>query len=249
MKRRFEDSDDSSHSEEIMVDDETIESSVDESQICVEDRRKKRKNALDAPETATKFDLETKLVISKLLEYFMLNQQALPTNKVDLLGLISKCSSATFTVDVKVVFYHLLLNGVITMSEADLSITASPTYDQNRPLLGFLPIRDGLQNQEQFAGDFKRTLTRCIEWVRNSVFLPTDQAFFLQSLKKHCTFTRTAPSSLVVQKLLQNNYIQLAEDAETIIYHLPASHPVAEEYGHYMSSCIFKGLQSIDTQC
>jgi hypothetical protein len=249
MKRRLDDSEDSSRSEEAMVDDETVESSVDESQICVEDRRKKKKSALDAPDAAAKFELETQLVMAKLIEYLMLNQQALPTSKADLLGLIAKCCSATFTVDVKVVFYHLLLNGVIVLTDSDSTIKANPNYDQNRPLLGFLPIRDGLQNQEQFAGDFKRTLTRCIEWVRNSVFLPTDQAFFLQSLKKHCTFTRTAPSSLVVQRLLHNNYIQLAEDADTIVYHLPAAHPATEEYGHYMSSCIFKGLQSINAQC
>ena len=143
-------------------------------------------------------------IVHRIEQWLLRNRSALPRRHEALLNAIKPMCKASFHVDSKIIFFHLLFNNVIFLDESggvQRNEDFSPTYK----LQGLLPIDSALH---KFSDDFYHVLSKSVSWVSSNAQLPHRLGSFLRSLKQLCSIKREVPPTLVLQSLMKRGVIE-----------------------------------------
>jgi len=137
--------------------------------------------------------------------------------------------------DIKIIFYHLIFNRVITLDNQN-QIVGNPAFDPAQKMIGYIPESECDQSSgipNLFSLDFTKALQKAVHWVRVNRALPRQGEAFLRCLEQVCTFKREASLDSVLEALARKEYIRCNSVDGELVYSLPSRHPSPEVYSHF----------------
>ena len=159
-------------------------------------------------------------VADRVLHWFLNNQPNLPKTLEKLTNLMSHLCKISVTVDPQIVYYHLLLNGVVVEVTPE-KVLVNTNFDRPE-LRGFILDHSGLS--PTLSSDFCSTLTRTVSWCLTNRSPPKTRLGFLKALKQLCTFRREVPSTAILRILTNREYLSISSDGRVDypVLHLPS---------------------------
>jgi hypothetical protein len=174
----------------------------------------------------------THRVVSKLVA---VQQQGagLPATIASFLRAIEPMCNVTSKVDAQVVFYHLLLNNVITINN-DGSMTSNIS-NLNTNFVGFVPS-DTMVPNASFCNGFATALQRAANLVRTTMHLPHTAEAIIDMLAPVCCIRREVEPSTVLEAL--EAFHLVCTRGQAIMYALPdaATMPNEPAIMHFASA-------------
>jgi len=154
----------------------------------------------------------------------------LPKTKEELMNELEKFKEIIGKVDSKIVYYHVLFNGVVALDE-DERLKFNENFDKERPLIGFVPLESG---ETVFSVDFSDVLKRTIDWIveKASEIFPVSPLDLMKLIEDLCVVKREAVVEMIVSNLVKLDYIQFSEDG-VMSYSLPSVYVPHYYVGHY----------------
>ena len=174
------------------------------------------------------FQLEP--VIERVLSWLNENPRSHPKTEEKLSKLLASLCKISVTVDPQIVYYHLLLNGVIHEHHSG-EIEINYHFNINS-LKGF--ILDGSGISPTLSPDFCATMQRVASWCITNTNPPKSKIALLKCLSQLCTYRREIPITVILRWLVKREYISIAPNGVVSYYSLdnlvfPANHYMATE--------------------
>ena len=170
--------------------------------------------------------LQLEPVTERVLLWFTTNSHNLPKTEDKLTRLLSSLCKISVTIDPQIVYFHLLLNGVLREDPQTGEVQIN--WQFNESLRGFVLDSSGLS--PTLSPDFCVTLQRTVSWCLANRSPPKTREAFISCLKQLCTFRREVPCGDILRQLTQREYISISPNG-TVDYSLLHNHP---SIGHYM---------------
>ena len=142
-------------------------------------------------------------VVQEIIWWISEHQNNLPKTRTELSEIFSIFCEDFVQVDPKIIYYHLLLNGILTVNDAgDLctNVNNSPTYLQAF-VLGDSKL------PQLFSSEFCSVLQNAVLWVKQRPNMICDEPQFMAELTKICTFKRSVPIRAVFDTMLYHDLL------------------------------------------
>lgn len=157
----------------------------------------------------------------------------LPRTLVELEQAIQFINSFKANVDPECVFYHLVLNDFLRVSDVlgefrsqsnssfystmSVSVNPYPANFEGSFLIVFpnsgagLPTSNSLSGSSRVSQDFVTALNKAVTWLRSSLQLPTTKQGFISALNTQvCIFKPIhCPASLIIERLIQRDIVRV----------------------------------------
>lgn len=167
-------------------------------------------------------DAELTLAIAdRCLSILIQNQtisKQLPTNLNDFFQFVHFICSCEIQIDPTVVFYHLILNCVISIQDDFVQINHQSPNDLI--LHAYVASDQEEEEQKKVSPEFQKALIVATNWVGSLSNQIQKFEEFFQKLKQICQIQRNINSQLVVSQLISRRLFQITFDS-TLIWSLP----------------------------
>lgn len=167
-------------------------------------------------------------IAERVLVWLRNNPNNIPKTEDKLAKLLVSLCKISVTVDTQIIYYHLLLNGLIQENCGNIEINNN--FDL-ASLRGF--ILDGSGLSPTLSIDFCSTLKRVVGWTISHQNPPKTRSAFFSCLKQLCTFRREVPVSAIITWLKTREYI--ATDPNGKVQYSCLSNLQFSPVDHYMA--------------
>jgi hypothetical protein len=139
-------------------------------------------------------------------------EQREPRTARKLCNAIRAISQEGVQVDAKIVYYHLLFNGILAWVDGQLKVFPAPAA-----ILGL--VCDG-SSMDTFSDDFVLALRRCINWTKlcSNADLPKSEPALLRTLSQLCHLKRQVDAEDVYDSLVRKGLV--SEENGQLLYSL-----------------------------
>lgn len=153
-------------------------------------------------------------MVERVLEWLFNNPKSFPKSEKKFTKLLTNLCKISITVDTQVIYYHLLLNGVISEDPYG-NIQVYNQFNVNH-LRGFILDDSGIS--PTLSIDFCSTLKRVTMWAISQSNPPKTRDAFFNSLKQLCTFRREVPVTAIIKWFVSHEYISIDPISGAIDY-------------------------------
>eukprot|EP01125_Pyxidicula_operculata_P001363 TRINITY_DN11260_c0_g1_i1.p1 TRINITY_DN11260_c0_g1~~TRINITY_DN11260_c0_g1_i1.p1 ORF type:complete len:224 (+),score=27.14 TRINITY_DN11260_c0_g1_i1:24-695(+) len=160
-------------------------------------------------------------VIHRALSWLLnLPESSRPKTYSSLTNAIERIASSEYTVDVNVIYFHLILNGIILVMSDDNS-SSFVCVNPQPPGTGSYVVAVPSESSTRLSSDFKSTLNKAVAWVQNNRGLQGKKLSvetFLRSLSQVCRIRIQVEPSEVLNYFFVRGMIR--EEHGRILYDL-----------------------------
>ena len=162
-------------------------------------------------------------VAQKVITWLADNLNQLPSTEEHLMMIINSIS-CNVKVDENIVFYHLLLNGLVEFKPDSDLFQINTEFDVNKPLQGF--VLGNTDPTTILSPDFCLALENAARWVLSSKEIPSTKSEICEALRPICVIRRDVPSKAVLEMLYNREFLERHGTAELRFYlpSLPRQH-------------------------
>ena len=142
-------------------------------------------------------------VVQEIIWWISEHQNNLPKTRTELSDIFTIFCEDFVQVDPRIIYYHLLLNGILSINDDGNLCTNINNFPAN--LQAF--VLGDSKLPQLFSSEFCSVLQNAVLWVKQRPNLMCTENQFMAELTKICTFKRSVPIRAVFDTMLYHNLL------------------------------------------